>query len=271
MIGNAQPSKTQRFQPAHERGPRHAIAGCGLYVKFDAIHACRATTIVESDQRTRPIIKRREHPSASTVVAMEELTLEGRRVRLEPLSLRHVDSLVVAASESRTTYGFTQVPATAAAMNTYVQDLLLQQANGEVLSFATFSIDSAAIVGCTRFLTIRSWFDRGVPDAAEIGGTWLAPSAQRTAINTEAKLLMLTHAFETWQVLRLDLKTDARNARSRAAIERLGATFDGVLRSWQPSQVPGEEGQARDSAMYSIVPSDWPSIKQLLTARLGLA
>lgn len=77
---------------------------------------------------------------------------------------------------------------------------------------------------------------------------------------------MLTHAFETWNVQRVDFKTDARNARSRAAIERLGARFDGVVRNWQPSLVPGEEGQARDRAMYSIIPSEWPAIRARLTA-----
>ncbi len=194
--------------------------------------------------------------------------LQGRHVRLEPVSYEHLDGLVAAANEDRTTYGFTEVPATAAAMRLHIEDLQLQQARGGALAFTTVRVANDAIVGCTRFLTIRSWFDRGVPDAVEIGGTWLSASAQRTEINTEAKLLMLTHAFETWQVQRLDLKTDARNARSRTAIERLGARYDGVLRGWQPSLVPGETGQARDTAMYSIIPGEWPSVKATLAKRL---
>ncbi len=100
----------------------------------------------------------------------------------------------------------------------------------------------------------------------EIGGTWLAASAQRSGINTDAKRLMLTHAFETWGVQRVDLKTDARNERSRAAIERIGGQLDGVMRNWQPSLVPGEEGQPRDTAMYSIIPTDWPAIRERLLA-----
>ena len=107
------------------------------------------------------------------------------------------------------------------------------------------------------------------PDEVEIGGTWLAASAQRSAINTEAKLLMLSHAFEVWQVNRVALATDARNERSRAAIERIGATFEGVLRRHRWSFAPGESGQPRDTAIFSIVPSEWPDVKARLTARLG--
>jgi N-acetyltransferase len=199
---------------------------------------------------------------------MIDVTLTGTHVRLEPLSLDHVGALVQAANEHRATYGFTYVPETAAAMERYAADLLTQRDDGEAVPFATYSVDRSTVVGCTRFLTVRSWFNRGVPDAVEIGGTWLATSAQRTRVNTEAKLLMMTYAFEQWEVQRVDLKTDARNLQSRAAIERLGAAFDGVLPAWQPSQVPGEDGRARDSAMYSIVPSAWPSIKAQLTARL---
>ncbi len=122
-------------------------------------------------------------------------------------------------------------------------------------------------MGATRFLWLRHYFDRAEPDAVEIGGTWLAASAQRTSINTEAKLLMLTHAFEAWKVSRVDLKTDARNARSRAAIERIGGKLDGIVRNWQPSLVPGEEGTPRDSALYSIIPSEWPAVKSALQPR----
>ncbi len=116
----------------------------------------------------------------------------------------------------------------------------------------------------TRFLTLRWWFDREFPDAAEIGGTFLAASSQRTSINTEAKLLLLGHAYDVWGGQRLDLKTDGRNARSRRAIERLGARLDSVLRHWQPSIATGEAGHTRDSAMYSIVPSEWPDIRMRL-------
>jgi RimJ/RimL family protein N-acetyltransferase len=103
----------------------------------------------------------------------------------------------------------------------------------------------------------------------EVGGTWLAASAQRTPINTEAKLLMFEHAFEVLGVHRVAVCTDVRNARSRTAILRIGATFEGVLRSHRGSYVPGEG--ARDSAMYSVIAGEWPDVKTLLLARLGRA
>jgi RimJ/RimL family protein N-acetyltransferase len=117
-------------------------------------------------------------------------------------------------------------------------------------------------------MTIRSLRPFATPYAVEIGGTWLATSAQRSGINTEAKLLLLDYAFETWHVGRVDLKTDARNDRSRNAILRIGASFEGVLRHWQPSLVEGEEGTLRDSAMFSIVDSEWPSVRERLTSLL---
>jgi RimJ/RimL family protein N-acetyltransferase len=105
-----------------------------------------------------------------------------------------------------------------------------------------------------------------LPDAVEIGYTWLAPWAQRTGINTQAKLLMLTHAFETWRVHRVRLTTDARNTRSRAAIERLGARLDGILRAHHAAY----DGAIRDSAFYSILDTEWPSAKAALIGRLRL-
>ena len=96
----------------------------------------------------------------------------------------------------------------------------------------------------------------------------MAGSAQGTGINAEAKLLLLTHAFDAWNVGRVDLKTDARNARARAGILSIGATFEGVLRRWQPSQVPGEEAQLRDSAIYSVVDNEWPDVRSALERRV---
>ena len=102
---------------------------------------------------------------------------------------------------------------------------------------------------------------RDDPDEVEIGGTWLSSAAQRTAVNTDAKLLLLTHAFEAWRVQRVAICTDVRNDRSRRAIERLGARFDGVLPRHRPSTVPGEEGLLRDTAVYSIIEPDWPDVR----------
>ncbi len=196
------------------------------------------------------------------------ITLTGTFVRLEPMTLDHVDGLVAAATEDRDTYGFTEVPANRTAMRSHVEQLTALGARGIDVPFTTRDATDGRIVGATRFLWLRHYFDREEPDAVEIGGTWLAASAQRRAINTEAKLLMLTHAFDRWGVERVDLKTDARNARSRAAIERLGARLDGIMRNWQPSLVPGEEGRPRDTAMYSIIPAEWPAIRDRLRSRL---
>jgi RimJ/RimL family protein N-acetyltransferase len=118
-------------------------------------------------------------------------------------------------------------------------------------------------------MTVRCRPGERSPYAVEIGGTWLAASAQRTGINAEAKLLLLRHAFEVWRVGRVDLKTDARNERSRAAIQGIGAVPEGVLRNWQPSLVPGEEHELRDSALFSIVDADWPAVEQHLEAILA--
>lgn len=198
---------------------------------------------------------------------IEPFELVGAQVRLEPMSLDHVDGLVAAATEDRATYGFTTVPGDHDAMAHHVGELVQARDRGHDIPFTTRATDGR-VLGATRFLWLRSYFGRAAPDAVEIGGTWLGASAQRTGANTEAKLLMLTHAFETWGVQRVDLKTDARNARSRAAIERIGGRLDGVLRAFQPSLVPGEEGQPRDSALYSIIPGEWPEVRSTLAGAL---
>jgi RimJ/RimL family protein N-acetyltransferase len=193
------------------------------------------------------------------------VTLCGRYATLTPLSLADVPALVRAGNEDRSTYQFTPVPATVEAMHDTVVRLLTEQDALLGVPFVTRSSETGEIVGMTRFLSLRWWFERDYPDAAEIGGTFLAASSQRSPINTEAKLLMLSHAFDVWDVRRLDLKTDARNERSRRAI---GARLDGVLRNWQPSMATGEAGFPRDSAMYSIISSEWPGIRLQLTERL---
>jgi len=128
------------------------------------------------------------------------------------------------------------------------------------------------VIGSSRFFDLERWawpeghprYGRSTPDACEIGYTWLARSAIRTGANTEAKLLMLTHAFETWQVLRVCLHTDVRNQRSRAAIERVGGRFEGILRSHRMAA----DFIARDSARFSIVATEWPEVKQRLNRML---
>lgn len=199
------------------------------------------------------------------VAFVEPLT--GQYVVLEPLRVDHVEGLAAAASGDRSTFGLTWVPDGEDATDRYVRDLVRGAARGEVVPFAQVRVADGRPVGCTRFMELRSWWGRGVPDEVEIGGTWLAADAQRSPINTEAKLLLLTHAFETWGVVRVAICTDARNERSRRAIERLGARPDGILRHHRPSAVAGEEGRPRDSALYSITDDDWPGVRAGLLAR----
>jgi RimJ/RimL family protein N-acetyltransferase len=196
--------------------------------------------------------------------AFETPTLCGELVRLEALGLEHVNGLYDAANEDRSAYYFTSVPSSRDAMNSSVEGLLRAREDGEVVPFVQIDTRSGRIVGVTRFMTIRRAPGALRPYAVEIGGTWLASSAQRTGINTEAKYLLLRHAFEMLGVGRVDLKTDARNDRSRNAILRTGATFEGILRHWQPSLVPGEEGLLRDSALYSILDREWPDVSEHL-------
>ena len=128
---------------------------------------------------------------------------------------------------------------------------------------------SGRAVGATSYWDPRLWPAGDRLCAIEIGFTWLGSVAQGTGINAEAKYLLFRHAFETWEVARVDLKTDARNSRSRAAIERVGAKFEGVLRNWSNSWAPGETGLLRDSAIFSIIAAEWPEIRALLEQRLA--
>jgi len=195
--------------------------------------------------------------------------LDGALVHLEQLAQSHVDDLAAASAEDRSSYGFTTVPHGVEETRSYVATLVSERGRGEVLPFAQVSTATGRAVGCTRFMTLRTRPGEASPYAVEIGGTWLAASAQRTGINAEAKLLLLRHAFEVWRVGRVDLKTDARNARSRAAIHGIGAVFEGVLRSWQPSLVPGEESRLRDTTIFSITEDDWPAVRESLRAVLA--
>ncbi|HEU5308866.1 MAG TPA: GNAT family protein [Acidimicrobiia bacterium] len=206
----------------------------------------------------------------------ERVVLAGGVVTLRPMAIDDVDALAAAAAEDRSTYGFTPVPAGAAAMSEYVEGVLADERAGWALPFVTTLTADGRVVGSTRFLDLDDWRGErrvggapvgavGTPRTAEIGGTWLAASVQRTAVNTEAKLLMLRHAFDTWDVERITFKTDARNARSRVAIERLGAHFEGIRRA----HVRASDGGVRDSAYYSIVRDEWPGVRAALEGRLA--
>lgn len=208
----------------------------------------------------------------------ETVTLRSEQIILEPLAMRHVGGLVQAATESRDSYGFTLVPADRDSMARYVQAALDDQSTGWALPFAVRDGRSGRVIGSTRFLDLDYWSwppawppGRSVPapDAtptvAEIGSTWLAASAQRTGSNTGMKLLMLGHAFDGWGALRVTLKTDARNHRSRTAIENIGGRFEGIRRA----HARAVDGTVRDSAYYSVLAEEWPQIRARLKARLS--
>ena len=207
----------------------------------------------------------------------DPIVLQGTHVRLEPLTRAHASALVAAAaSGARDTFSFTWVPHDESSAVRYVDEALALHAAGRALPFATIDMATGGVIGSTRYLNVEFWawppgspYQRGehVPDVVEIGATWLAPAAQRTPINTEAKLLMLGHAFEHWRVHRVSLMTDARNLRSRNAILRIGATFDGVLRAARVAV----DGVIRHTAAYSIVEAEWPAVKAGLEAKLASA
>ena len=194
--------------------------------------------------------------------------LEGALVRLEPLDYRHAADLAVAAEEDRGSYAFTWVPR-ADEVGQYIEGQLARAAAGRLAPYAQVAKSSGRAVGVTAYWEPRLWPDGDRLCAVEVGFTWLAASAQGTGLNVESKLLLFAHAFEVWGVARVDLKTDARNSQSRAAIERAGARFEGVLRSWSQSWVAGEEGLLRDSAMFSIIASEWPDCRSRREERLA--
>jgi RimJ/RimL family protein N-acetyltransferase len=198
----------------------------------------------------------------------DNLTLQGKHIRLESLEHRHVDGLVAAAGNDAELYQWSPVPQGKLAATSYVETALAWRDAGSAVPFATVRLNDNVVLGSTRFWNLERWswppghplHGRGVPDACEIGYTWLTRSALRTAANTEAKLLMLTYAFEVWQVLRVCFHTDARNQRSRAALERIGGQYEGILRAHRMAAdyIP------RDSVRYSIVAAEWPAAKQRL-------
>jgi RimJ/RimL family protein N-acetyltransferase len=190
------------------------------------------------------------------------VTLSGRFVRLEPLAETHVPDLArVAGDESIWRYMLYGTIQSEDQMLAWVRDLLERQARGTDLPFAVIHTGSGKAIGATRYLDIRP-ADRGI----EIGGTWYGADYQRTAVNTECKYLLLTHAFEQLGCLRVQFKTDLRNVRSQQAIERIGATREGVLRAHMVTP----EGHIRDSVYYSIIAPEWPQVKALLEGKLAV-
>ena len=199
---------------------------------------------------------------------MSPVSLTGRHVQLEPLALDHAEGLAEAAAVDRSSYDLTWVPDGVDQTRSYIRGLLHDHGQGRVLPFAQRRLDSGELVGCTRYLDPHWWRGRPEPDEIEIGGTWLGARAQRTAINTEAKYLLLTDAFERLGVWRVAICTDARNLRSRDAIVRIGATFEGVLRNHRLT-ADDEEPTPRQTAVHSVIAAEWPAVKQRLEDRMA--
>jgi len=193
-------------------------------------------------------------------------------VRLEPLQPSHAEALATAAAADPTLYRWTTAPQTAAEAADYIAAALATRDAGKALPFVTIRVDDGAVIGSTRFFDLETWawpagharHGRNVPDVCEIGYTWLTQSAIRTAANSEAKFLMLSHAFENWGVLRVCFHTDARNLRSQVAIARIGGVREGILRAHRMAA----DFTARDSARFSIIAKEWPGVKQRLRRML---
>jgi N-acetyltransferase len=192
---------------------------------------------------------------------LQPVTLEGRHVRLEPLTLDHVPALAPVALDPELWRLTVANIATEDDLRAYVQSALGDRDAGLAMPFATIDVATGRAIGSTRFGN-ASQRDRRV----EIGWTWLGRDWQRTAANTEAKYLMLRHAFEVLGCVRVELKTDGRNARSRAAMLRIGAREEGTLR--RHTLVQG--GYWRDTVYFSIVDDEWPAVRRDLEARLGI-
>lgn len=200
----------------------------------------------------------------------KDMVLRGGHVRLEPLDHSHVDGLVTAAALDPSLYQWSPVPQGKVEAASYVDTALSWRNAGSAVPFVILRMKDGVVLGSTRFWNLERWgwppehprHLRPAPDACEIGYTWFTRSAIRTAANTECKMLMLTQAFEVWKVLRVCFHTDVRNLRSRAALERIGGKFEGVLRAHRIAA----DHTARDSARYSILTAEWPAAKQ----RLGL-
>lgn len=198
----------------------------------------------------------------SRVMKIEPVTLEGRVVRLEPLLESHQAALCDVGLDPELWRWIPYRVCMAEEMRGYVRDALRAQAAGSALPFATIERASGRVVGSTRYMNIDQPNRR-----VEIGATWIAQPWQRSAINTEAKYLMLRHAFEALGCIRVELKTDSLNEKSRNAIRRIGAREEGTLRQ----HVVTWTGRLRDTVYFSILDSEWPSVKADLEARLARA
>lgn len=193
------------------------------------------------------------------VARLGPVILEGRTVRLEPLRHRHLDDLLLAGADPAIWRWLAVDGSTRPALERWLDEALAAEARGAEYPFAVISLAERRAVGSTRYLDVQPEH-RGV----EVGWTWYAPRLWGTTVNPECKLLLLKHAFEDWGAIRVCLKTDSLNARSRAAILKLGAKYEGDLRNHRVRP----DGSYRDSSYYSIVADEWSVVKRALDARL---
>lgn len=193
------------------------------------------------------------------LMKIEPVTLQGIYVRLEPLSLEHLDQLCEVGLQPQLWRWTTTILSTCEEMISYIETALREQTEGISLPFATISNETNRVVGCTRFGNIDLDNRR-----VEIGWTWVGIPWQRTAVNTEAKYLMLRHAFETLGCIRVEFKTDSMNERSRKALIGIGATEEGTFRN----HMIVHDGRYRHSVYFSIIDSEWPEVKSKLETRL---
>jgi len=217
---------------------------------------------VSGDIRQHPAIPDIEPQAAlrdtlRDVLTPQPITLTGNVVRLEPLSLNHIADLTQAACADPEIWRFMPYPTVRgeADMQAQIEDLLSRQARATDLPFAVWHLAEGRAIGMSRYLDIQV-----ANDSIEIGGTWYTPAFQRTAVNTECKFLLFTHAFEALGCTRVQIKTDLRNERSQRAIERLGAVREGVLRAHM--RMP--DGYQRSSVYFSVLAEEWPTVRARL-------
>ena len=192
---------------------------------------------------------------------VSRVTLQGKYVRLEPLSEAHIPGLTqIGVGQDFWHFMLYGDMNTENNMRGWVLDIMEREKKGADLPFAVIHLESGRVAGATRFLNIAPK-DRGL----EVGGTWYGTDFQRTAVNTECKYLLLSHAFETLKAIRVQIKTDSRNERSQHAIERLGAKWEGVLRN----HMILPDGYIRHSVFYSIIDSEWGDVKKNLEGMLA--
>jgi N-acetyltransferase len=188
------------------------------------------------------------------------VTLTGARIRLEPMQATHAQALLTVAQDPQIWTWMSALPVTPQAMDAWIAEALAAQERGLEYPFAVVQLPGGRVVGGTRYMDVQA-ASKGV----EIGWTWYAPDTWGTAVNPETKYLLLRHAFEDWGAIRVQLKTDLKNVRSQAAIKKLGAKQEGILRNHRFRR----DGTIRDSVVFSIIREEWPQVKGGLERRLA--